>query len=160
MESRKQLGIILGVVFFAIALYVMVRVLGEDDESRVRKVVYAGVLAIERHDLLMCGRLISDAYEDSYGYNKAAILQFISSIFKGQEFIKVEIKQLKIEVKEAGAEADIGFKSYFKKRGVDEKIYYDTGKLKVYFQKEDRRWKVREIKYTGSHELLFIQGVA
>lgn len=160
MESKKQFAIILGAVFCAIVLYAMIRIFSEDDESRVRKTIYAGVLAVERQDILKCGLLLSDDYQDSYGHNKAMVLKFVSEIFKEYKSFKIHIKQLKIEIKESSAEADIAFKCYFKKWGDEKRMYYDTGKLKVHFDKEGRRWKVKKIEYTGANELLFIQSVA
>lgn len=161
MESKKQLLLILGVAFCAVLVYGALRIFVTDDESLIRRVVYSAILNAERQDIPKCGEFVSEGYSDQYGNTKQALLDRVTRILKKFRQFKVVIKQLRIDVKDLKAEANIGFTFYFKKaQALDEKKYYDHGKLKVLFRKETGCWKVYEIGYTGSGELLFLQGVA
>ena len=161
MESKKQLLLILGVAFCAVFVYGALRIFVADDESLIRRVVYSEVLNAERQNIPKCGEFVSEGYSDQYGNTKQALLDRATRILKRLRQLKVVIKQLRIDVKDFKAEGNIGFTCYFKKaQALDEKKYYDHGKLKVLFRKETGRWKIYEIGYTGSSELLFSQGVA
>jgi hypothetical protein len=157
--ATKQGLIVLAVIFGALALYAAVRTLTENDEGRVRKVIYAATLGVENEDIARCSSFFSDSYLDTQGYDKVAVLKILSDIFKSFRDLKVEIKQLKVEIKELEAEANIGFKCYMKK-AAGEQVYYDAGKLKVIFKKEDDRWKARSVEYTGSDQMLFLNAIA
>jgi hypothetical protein len=159
MGSKRQLFVILCVVLGAIFAYALIRAFGENDESRVRRAVYAGIVAFEKTDIVKCSPLISDAYEDTFGNNKTAVLRFLSEIFKDFKDFKVVVKKLKVRVKGAEAGGDVWFICYFKKIS-DEKLYYDSGKIEFGFVKEHKSWRVKIIEYSGSNELLFLQSVA
>lgn len=161
MDPKKQRAIIFMTILGAFLVYALIRIVTEDDEARIRKVVNAAVLAVEKCDAQKGDLLISDTYSDKYGNDKAALIRLIVNIFKDLREVNVDLKRLKIEVKpeEGKGEADIAFGLYFKKRA-DEQLYGDKAKLKVYFQKEGKLWKVHEVEYIGADELLFIQTIA
>lgn len=162
MDKRgvtRQGLIVLAVIFGALALYAAVRILSENDEGRVRKVIRTATLGVENEDIARCSSFFSDSYFDAEGHDKAAALKILSDIFRSFRDLKVEIKQLKIKAREGGADAEIGFKCYMKKMG-SEQIYYDAGKLRIIFKKEDDRWKARSVEYTGSDQMLFLNAVA
>lgn len=161
MESKKQGLIILVFIVCAVFVYLFIRFVTEDEEARVRRVVYAGVLAVEKEDVLKCMSLVSSAYEDPNGNDKTYLMRIVTQIFKEFREFKVDIKKVKIEIGESGADSEVSFKCYFKKPGQDQ-IYFDTGRLKLHFQKEEDRWLVRSMEYLGAKELesLFLQGVA
>lgn len=159
MESKKQLFLIFGVAFCAFLVFVSIRIFSENDESRIRKTVYAGILAVEKKDIPRCAHLVSETYKDDYGNDKEHLLKIARDIFKAYEEFRIMIKRLKIEVKGSEGSANIGFTCYFKKPG-DKNIYYDSGELKVYFHQENEAWKVSQLEYKGSNELLFLQSVA
>jgi len=159
MGTKRQLSVILCVVLGAIFAYALIRVSLENDESRVRRAVYAGIVALENTDIVKCAPLISDAYEDTFGNNKAEVLRFISEIFKDFKDFRVVVKKLKVKVKGTEAGGDVWFTCYFKKIS-DEKLYYDSGKIEFGFANEHKSWRVKKIEYSGSNELLFLQSVA
>lgn len=159
MESKKQLSVILCVALGAILAYALIRSFSENDESRVRRVVYAGLVAFEKADIEKCAPLISGAYEDSFGNNKISVLKFFAKIFKDFKDFKVVVKKLKVKARGAEAGGEAWFTCYFKKIG-DEKLYYDSGKIVFGFEKERKSWVVKKIEYIGSNELLFLQSVA
>lgn len=160
MNSRKNTRALIFLVSLASVLaYFAVRSCGETDESRIRKVVYTGVLCVEQGDLARCLPLVSDRYSDEYGNSKLAFLKLVKGIFADFRDIKVEVKQLIVEVKGEEAEADVAFMCVFRKTG-DAQLYYDNGKLKARFRKEGGRWKVHSVTYEGAGEMLFLQSVA
>jgi len=161
MESKKQGLIILAILFCAVALYLAIRVSTEGDEGRIRRVIYAGVLAVEKGDALRCISFVSTSYADPYGNDKASLFKVIMQVFRDFKSFKIDIKKIRIETEEAGGQAEISFKCYFKKPGQDQ-FYYDTGRLKVSLRKEEGRWRVNSMEYQGAKELesLFSQGVA
>ena len=160
MNRHGKTGAIVFIVTLAAAvLYLCVRLLSVDDESRVRKVVYSGVVGFEREDILRCASIISDNYSDQYGNSRAVFIGIIKDIFSDYSDIRVEIKQLQIKAEENDSVADVGFVCYFKKTG-QKQIYYDKGKLKIIFKKDDGRWKIYRVDYSGSKDILFIQSVA
>ncbi len=159
MGSKKQLLVILCVALGAIFTYALIRAFSENDESRVRRAVYAGIAAFEKTDIRKCAPLISDAYEDTFGNNKAEVLRFLSEILKDFKDFRIVVKKLKVKAGGTEAGGDVWFTCYFRKIG-DEKLYYDSGKIEFDFVKELKDWKVKKIEYSGSSELLFLQSVA
>ena len=159
MSQKRQLVVILGVTLGAILAYTLIRVFSENDESRVRRAVYAGIVLIEKKDIQKCAPLISDGYEDTFGNDKASVLRFLSGIFKDFKDFKVIVKKLKVKANGAEAAGKVWFICYFRQIG-DEKLYYDPGKIEFEFVKELKDWRVKKIGYSGSNELLFLQSVA
>ncbi|MBI5873925.1 MAG: hypothetical protein HZB36_07315 [Candidatus Omnitrophica bacterium] len=155
----KQGLFIIFVAALAVVIYIIARVASENDESRIRKVVYAGALGVEREDAAKCASLISDSYLDKYGNNKLSFLKLVSELFREYQDFKVDIKQLNVDIKDADAFVDIGFRCYFKK-ALEAKVYYDDGKLKLNLKKDSGRWKIESVEYLGSNEVLFLQSVA
>ena len=158
-REGKQGLFILSVVVVAIIVYAGLRVLGENEESRIRKVINTAVLAVEKNDTLRCASLVSGAYEDKYGNSKLTLLRIVQEIFNEYKDFKVVIKQMNIEIKDNASSADVAFTSYFKQAG-ESQIYYDSGKIKVGLIKEDGRWRIHNLEYLGSQEMLFLQSVA
>jgi len=158
-RNGKSGRIVFFVALAAAVLYLCVRLFSVDDESRIRKVVYSGVVGFEREDIFRCASIISDNYSDQYGNSKASFIGIIKDLFSDYSDLRVEIKQLQINVEKEGSGADVGFVCYFKKTG-EKQIYYDKGKLKIIFRKEAGHWKIFSVDYSGSKDILFIQSVA
>jgi hypothetical protein len=159
MDQRKQGLFILTAILCAVGVYLVVRLYGENDESRVRKTVYKGVVAVERKDLPRLMSLVSDTYLDTYGNNKGSLLRIAANIFREHRDLKVDIGKLKIQVKKDAADCLIGFKLLFRKNTEDQ-LYYDSGEMTVHFVKDGLRWKAQSVEYTGSDQLLLLPAVA
>ncbi len=160
MGSQKNTRALIFLVAIAsVVAYFSVRSCGENDETRIRKVIYTGVLCVEGEDLRRCLPLVSDRYADEYGHSKLVFLKLVKDIFADFRDIKVEVKQLLVRIKADEAEADVAFTCIFRKLE-ETQLYYDNGKLKVHFRKEDGRWKVDGVAYEGAGEMLFLQSVA
>jgi len=151
---------IFGVVLLAVVSYALVTFLQENDETRIRRAVYAAVLGVERNEPARYGRVLSPLYKDEYGNDKAAVLKTVADAFKDYKPFKVEIKALKIETEGEGATTQIAYRCLFRKSGGAEQIYYDAGKLIACWRKETSGWKIVKIEYTGSQEMLLLPVVA
>lgn len=159
MRRSQQLKFILGVAFLALLFYAGVQLFSENDETRVRRSINLATLALEKQDTAGYSRYISESYLDDYGNNKGALLDVIAAVFKEYKPYKADVKKLIIRVEGSSAEADIGFKCYFKRVG-DKQLYYDTGKIKATFHKVGRLWKVIKLEYQGVQDVLFLPAVA
>lgn len=158
-RARNQGIIILVTICCAVMIYWVVRIMTGDETSRIRRIVYSIVVAVEKSDVSGCASFIAPDYEDRYGNDKKKILEVISNVFEDFRNFQPDIKKLDIEIKGSKARADIGFMVCFKVK--DEKqLYYDSGKIAASFKKEDGLWKIVRIEYAGSNELLFINAVA
>jgi hypothetical protein len=156
-NSGKQRAMILIVALLAVVIYVSLRFLLADDETRIRRMVYKGIVAVEKKEIKSCAFLISDFYQDSYGYDKEQLLEAAGKIFEELRRIKVEIKKLVIEVEDLEAVGQIRLVCYFRKTN-DTQLYYDSCKIRLVFVKEPKGWKIVTLEYFGSQELLLLQG--
>ena len=81
MNSGHQLKVIVVVSVSALLIYGLIRTLSVDDESRVKKVIYTGALAVEQRNLFRCASLIDESYQDDSGYDKMNVLGFLREFF-------------------------------------------------------------------------------
>jgi hypothetical protein len=150
---------IFGIVLSAVVIYTLVSVLRENDETKIRRAIYAGIVGIEKNDAARYGRVLSSSYRDDDGRDKAAVLKITADAFREYKPFKVEIKALRIDAEGLGATSQIGFRCLFKREG-DTRLYYDAGKIVASWRKEEADWKIVKIEYIGSHEILFLPAVA
>jgi len=158
-DSKKQLAFIFIVILGALLLYTGARALSENDQTRIRKVIYEAALAVETQNTARYGWFISEAYHDSYGYDKAKLLKYVLKLFGDYKPFKIDFKQFKIEAEKGRATAEIGLKAYFKKAG-DKETYYDAGEFKIHFLLENKNWKVTQMEFRDAQELFFYPNVA
>ena len=159
MDQKKQLLIIFAVGLGALVMYVMIRGFSENDETRIRKIIYAAGFAVETQDSARYSSFVSEAYHDKLGRDKATLLREVMALFKDYKPFKVDFKQFRIHVEKDDATTEIGLKAYFRKDS-DSHLYYDAGEFKVYFHREAKLWKVREVEFQDIKELFFIPNVA
>ena len=158
-DSRRQLLFIFAVAVGAVCLYAAIRFLTEDDPARIRRGIYTSVLGLDKKDVSRYGGIISSQYQDAEGNNKLTLLKLVEDSLSGFEPVKCDVKQLTVEMKEnAAAEATVGFKFYFKNTR-DQKLYYEAGRVKAYFFKEGRSWRIRHLDYMDAKEIYSIQSV-
>jgi hypothetical protein len=159
MDSRKQLMVIFGVAIGALVTYAALRAFLENDEARIRRIIYAAALAVERQDTARYGSFVSEGYQDAYGHDKAKLLREAVWLFQEYRPVKIDFKRVRIHVENKEATTEIDLKIYFR-RGNDTHTYYDAGEFKVLFHRENKQWKVREIEFQDVRELFFIPNVA
>jgi len=159
MDNRKQGFFILIILGGAFILYLFVRLLSFNDEARLRQIVYASALAVEQKNALKCASFISESYEDKSKNKKQDIKKIAEGIFKKFNDIKVDIRLKIVSLEKRESQVIVLYKCYFKELGRDKK-FYDVGKLKVHFIKEDTGWKIKSMEHSGSQEIMFLQGTA
>ena len=159
MDQKKQLLIIFAVGLGALVMYVMIRGFSENDETRIRKIIYAAGFAVETQNFTRYSSFVSEAYHDELGRDKAKLLQEVAALFKDYKPFKVDFKQFRIHVQKDDATTEIGLKVFFRKDN-DSHLYYDAGEFKVHFYREAKLWKVREVEFQDIKELFFIPNVA
>lgn len=159
MDNKKQGFFILIICGVAVVLYLAVRLLSFNDEARLRQIVYASALAVEQENILKGASFISESYEDKSKNKKQDIVKIVEGIFKKFDDIKIDIRLKTISLEKEESRVIVLYKCYFKELKRDKK-FYDVGKLKVHFVKEDVGWKIKSMEYSGSEEIMFLQGTA
>jgi hypothetical protein len=101
--SKRAIALLFFIILTPIVLYL----LWPTDESRIRKLFREGSRAIEREDLEAVMSKISFHYHDEYGMNYLYIKEFMKLLFQQTSDIKIEYENLKIEVDNKKATADM-----------------------------------------------------
>ncbi|MCG7853019.1 MAG: hypothetical protein MIO92_10910 [Methanosarcinaceae archaeon] len=91
--------IIVGVVLFFLFF--------PSDESRIKKLIGEGSIAIDKEDIDAVMSKVSYNYRDDYGLTYLYIRESMKTVFQRMENIKVEHENLKIVVQDKTAEADM-----------------------------------------------------
>ncbi len=139
--SKKSTAILLVLLLTPIILYLI----WPSDESRIKKLFKEGAGAIEKEDLDAVMSRVSYNYRDEYGLTYLSIKESMKRVFLQMSNIKIEYENLKIEVKEKNAAADMDVR-------VIATIGNDTGyilgdlpkpvHLKFTLEKESTKWLV------------------
>ena len=139
--SRKSL-ILLFILFF---LPVIIYLLWPSDESRIKKLFKEGSAAIEKEDLEAVMSKVSFNYQDEYGFNYLYIKETMKYVFKQMNDIKVEYENLKINVTDKTATADMDVMVLATISGNTGYVLGDLAKpahLKFTLEKERAKWSV------------------
>lgn len=139
--SKKSIAIIL----FLIAAPVIVYFLWPSDESRIKKLFREGSKAIEKKDIDTVMSKVSFNYRDDYGMTYLSIMETMKSVFKKMNHIEIEYENLKINVKDDTATADVDI-SIIATIGADTGyVLGDAAKpahLRFSLEKERAKWLV------------------
>lgn len=150
---------IFAVIASAILVFWLVNHFSENDQTRIRRVLYAAIYGIEKADAARYSRILSDHYQDDQGNTKRDLLSLAARTFRDFKPFKVEIKRLEIKPDGQKAESEIAYRCLLRKSGED-KIYYDAAKIEAFWEKETSGWKIVRIEYTNSQDMLFLPSVA
>jgi hypothetical protein len=101
--SKKTLGL----VFLVIILPVVVYLLFPSDASRIKKLFKEGARAVEREDTDAVMSKVSFNYRDEYGFTYLYVKESMKSVFRQWSDIKIEYENLKIDIKDKTAVADM-----------------------------------------------------
>lgn len=133
----------------AILVYLGVRLIGtalEGEEGRLRKAVYKAKRLAEREDVVGLTSLISADYNDELGNDRRALLLIAKSLFDEYRNILIHIDALEIRLEEKSADLNIKTTVYWQENYSDN-ISYDTAELEARFKKEERHWRLIELKF-------------
>ena len=101
--SRKSIIILLVIIFVPLILYF----LWPTDESRIKKLFKEGSQAIEKKDIDGVMSKVSFNYRDEYGLTYLYIKEYMKRFFHQMSDIKIEYENVKINIKERTATADM-----------------------------------------------------
>ena len=101
--SRKSIIILLIFILVPLILYF----LWPTDESRIKKLFKEGSQAIEKEDIDGVMSKVSYNYRDEYGLTYLYIKEYMKRFFHQMSDIKIEYKNLKINITDKTATADM-----------------------------------------------------
>jgi hypothetical protein len=101
--SKKTIAILFLLLLTPVILYL----LWPSDESRIKKLFKEGSAAIEKEDLDAVMSKVSFNYQDEYGFNYLYVKETMKYVFQQMKDIKVEYENLKINVTDKTATADM-----------------------------------------------------
>jgi hypothetical protein len=148
-------------IILAIALILIKAPRSEED--KVKRLIYSGKRAIEKEDLLKCSSYLSFDYTDEYGNDRRSLLFAAKTAFNDYNRIFINITKLEIEVIDLGALAEIEAVGYGQRAGTTEQapMEYDEIKVNVRLKKEKKAWKVIELEFLESDNVLpFLKSIS
>jgi len=139
--SKKTIAIIFLLLLTPVILYL----LWPSDESRIKKLFKEGSAAIEKEDLETVMSKVSFNYQDEYGFNYLYIKETMKHVFQQMSDIKVEYENLRINVTDKTATADMDVMVLATISGSTGYVLGDLAKpahLKFTLEKERSKWSV------------------
>jgi hypothetical protein len=101
--SKKSIALL----FILIAAPLIIYLIWPSDESRIKKLFREGAHAVEKEDLDAAMSKVSYNYRDEYGLSYLYIKELMKSVFQKMDHIKVEYENLKININDRTATADM-----------------------------------------------------
>jgi hypothetical protein len=101
--SKKSIALL----FILIAVPLIIYLIWPSDESRIKKLFREGARAIEKEDLDGAMSKVSYNYRDEYGLTYLYMKELMKSAFQRMKDIKVEYENLKIDISDRTATADM-----------------------------------------------------
>jgi hypothetical protein len=101
--SKKSIALL----FILIAAPLIIYLIWPSDESRIKKLFREGARAVEKEDLDAAMSKVSYNYRDEYGLTYLYMKELMKSAFQRMKDIKVEYENLKINISDRTATADM-----------------------------------------------------
>jgi len=101
--SKKSIALLVLIILIPITIYL----LWPTDESRIKKVFKEGSQAIEKEDIDGVMSKVSYNYRDEYGLTYLYIKEYMKRFFHQMSDIKIEYENLKINITDKTATADM-----------------------------------------------------
>ena len=101
--SKKSIALL----FILIAAPLIIYLIWPSDESRIKKLFREGAQAVEKEDLDAAMSKVSYNYRDEYGLTYLYMKEMMKSAFQKMRDIKVEYENLKINITDRTATADV-----------------------------------------------------
>jgi hypothetical protein len=101
--SKKSIVLL----FILIAAPLIIYLIWPSDESRIKKLFREGAQAVEKEDLDAAMSKVSYNYRDEYGLTYLYMKEMMKSAFQRMKDIKVEYENLKINITDRTATADM-----------------------------------------------------
>jgi hypothetical protein len=139
--SKKTIAILFLLLLTPVILYLF----WPSDESRIKNLFKESSAAIEKEDLEAVMSKVSFNYQDEYSFNYLYIKETMKHVFQQMSDIKVEYENLKINVTDKSATADMDIMVLATISGNTGYILGDLAKpahLKFTLEKERSKWSV------------------
>ncbi|MBI4684609.1 MAG: hypothetical protein HY755_05380 [Nitrospirae bacterium] len=94
-------------LFILILSPALIYFLWPTDESRIKKLIKEGAKAVEKIDVETVMSKVSFNYSDEYGFNYIILNKILEEQLKKMSDITVEYENLKIEIKDHSASAEL-----------------------------------------------------
>ena len=133
------------ILFLLLLTPVIFYLIWPSDESRIKKLFKEGSAAIEKEDLEAVMSKVSFNYQDEYSFNYLYIKETMKHVFQQMSDIKVEYENLKINVTDKTATADMDVMVLATISGNTGYVLGDLAKpahLKFTLEKERSKWSV------------------
>jgi hypothetical protein len=101
--SKKSIALL----FILIAAPLIIYLIWPSDESRIKKLFREGAHAVEKEDLDAAMSKVSYNYRDEYGLTYLYMKELMKSAFQRMKDINVEYENLKININDRTATADM-----------------------------------------------------
>jgi hypothetical protein len=101
--SKKTIALL----FILIVTPLIIYLLWPSDESRIKKLFKEGSQAIQKEDLETVMSKVSFNYRDEYGFTYLYLKELMKTLFKQMDDIKIEYENIKINVNDDTATADM-----------------------------------------------------
>ncbi len=134
------------VLFLAISI---IQSFFQTEEGRLKNIFFQAKRAAEKENLLNCISYVSFDYQDSYGNDRRNLMLIAKEVFDTYDKLRINIRNIDVSIEDNTAETEIsavvfGIRS---ETGEEERILeQDSGRFKVFFQKEEKGWKVIRIE--------------
>jgi len=139
--GKKTIALLFILILTPVILYLV----WPSDEARIKKLLKQGIMAVEQEDVENVMSKVSFNYRDDYGLTYFSIKEYMKKFFQQMNEIHVEYENLRIEVQEKTAFAEMDVR-------VVAQVGTDTGyvfgdypnpkHLKFILQKERTKWHV------------------
>lgn len=146
INSPKPLNKIIILIAIIFLLFYFIRDFLEGEAGKVKRLIFSTERAVEKKNLLKCIQPISFSYSDEYGNDHTSLLAIGKEVFSSQEDIHISIKDLKLELDNQKASAEISALG-IARRTDKEKFDSQLVNFTVYFNKEKDGWKVIRLEF-------------
>lgn len=139
----------------ALVLFSAINSAIEGEKGKIRRLIFIAQRAIEKEDLIRLSGYASFDYQDKYGNDRQRLIFIGQRAFVEYQDISLQIKDLKIELNESEALAQMGVLGLGRRASGaqnDNPLEYDRVELKIRFKKEENQWKVVELEFLESEE--------
>lgn len=158
MENYKTYIRIGLVALASIILYIWIQGVLSGEQGRVRKFILQGKKAVETKNILTCADMVAMNYRDRYGNDRDALIYGGKQFFAYYKTLFVHIENMEIELDDSRTQASVEIVALLIGQAQDnttEKILEgEKGRFRVKLIKEDKKWKVLELEFFESIEIM------
>jgi hypothetical protein len=143
--DAKKILLTVAAIICVLFIFRTVTMILEGEEGRLKRTIYKAKRFAERENIISLTNYISRDYYDELGNDRRSLLLIAKSFFDEYKNILIHIDTLEMTIEEKAA-VQIEATVYWQEPS-SENIFYDTAKVKAIFKKEQKDWKLIELKF-------------